>query len=38
MKFYLKNMQIDFLNKPNDNNLYTYTNDSKLFILQKDQD
>jgi len=38
MKFYLKNMQIDFLNKPNDNNLYTYTNESKLFILQKDQD
>ena len=38
MKYYLKNMQVDFLNKPNDQNLNTYTNESKLFILQKDQD
>ena len=38
MKFYLKNLQLDFLKKPNNQDLYSYDKDSKLFILQKDQD
>ena len=38
MKYYLKNLQVDFINKPNDGNIYTYSNDSKLFILKNDQD
>ena len=38
MKYYLKNLQVDFLNKPNDTNINTYSNNSELFILGNGQD
>ena len=38
MKYYLKNLKVDFEKKPDDENVYQYTKESKLFILKKEQD
>ena len=37
MKYYLRNLEFDFMNKSDDKDIFTYTENSKLFILQKDQ-
>ena len=38
MKYYLRNLQLDFQNKSDDKDVFTYTENSKLFLLEKDQD
>ena len=38
MKYYLKNLNVDFEHKPDEQGFFSYKNDSKLFILEKDQD
>jgi len=38
MKYYLKNLKVDFLNKPKNQDIYNYNKDSKLFFLGKDKE
>ena len=38
MKYYLRNLQFDFMNKSDDKDVNTYKENSQLFLLQKDQD
>ena len=38
MKYYLRNLEFDFMTKSDDKDIFRYTEESKLFILQKDQD
>ena len=38
MKYYLKNLNVDFEHKPDNQDVFTYTEDSKLFILEKDKE
>lgn len=38
MNYYLNNLNVDIMKKPDGENIYSYTEDSKLLVLQKDQD